>query len=301
MDIKQMEYYIAVVEEGTFQAAAAKLHMTQPPLSAQIRLLEEELGSVLLLRGARHVQMTDTGELFYRRAKNILDLAQITRKEVEDHKAGEFGTLRIGIISSANDFLLQKWITPFTKMHPHIRFELTEANTYQLTDMIHTNLLDVAFVRTPFTRSPDFDTVTLYEDLMIAVGEKKYFKKNTGVSIKELTGMPLIVYRRWKDLLTMYFTDEGAAPEYFCLADDARTCLSWASKGLGVAIMPESAYTSSITDNKVLTSRQIKDPEIPSAICAITNKNGYQSSALTMFMKQCQHLIYVSSASAKEL
>ena len=154
MELKQMLYYTVIVEEGTFQAAARKLNMTQPPLSAQIRQLEEEIGAPLLIRGPRHVRMTDTGDFFYRRAKNMLQLADATEKELKDLRMGKSGTIRLGVISSASEHLLQRYVRPFSALYPDVHFELTEANTYELLSRLDSDLLDLALVRTPFTREP---------------------------------------------------------------------------------------------------------------------------------------------------
>ena len=72
MDLRQLEYFIAIADAGTFQAAARRLHMTQPPLSTQIRLLEEEVGTPLFLRGPRQVTLTGAGKLLYSRASTLL-------------------------------------------------------------------------------------------------------------------------------------------------------------------------------------------------------------------------------------
>lgn len=175
MEIKQMIYFTTVVEEKTFKAAAAKLHMTQPPLSAQIKILETEVGSPLLIRGPRSVSLTDAGKIFYDRAKNILELTHILEQELKDNTSGNVGTLRIGVVSSASQVLLENYIAPFSKLFPNIHFELTEKNTYTLVDMMKSKLLDVALVRTPFTDSADFNTRTLKKEHVIAVASKDFW------------------------------------------------------------------------------------------------------------------------------
>ena len=74
MDLKQLKYFVTVAEEGTISAAAKKLFMSQPPLSTQMKLLEQELGCPLFERGQKHIRLTDTGKLLYDRAQNILKM-----------------------------------------------------------------------------------------------------------------------------------------------------------------------------------------------------------------------------------
>ena len=84
MDIKQMLYFKTIVDEGTISKAAIKLHMAQPPLSMQLKSLEEELGTGLLIRGRRHVTLTSAGRLFYRRACQMLALEELTLHEMKN-------------------------------------------------------------------------------------------------------------------------------------------------------------------------------------------------------------------------
>ena len=74
MDIRKLQYFTAIVDEGSITGAAKRLHMSQPPLSTQMKLLEEELGVILFDRGSRNIQLTDAGKLLYNRAHAILEL-----------------------------------------------------------------------------------------------------------------------------------------------------------------------------------------------------------------------------------
>ena len=78
MDLKQMEYFITIADAGSISSAAKLLHMSQPPLSIQIKNLEEELGTTLFLRDSRHITLTESGKIFYKRAQGILSLCKAT-------------------------------------------------------------------------------------------------------------------------------------------------------------------------------------------------------------------------------
>ena len=101
MDIRQLIYFATIVEEGSISAAAKKLHLSQPPLSYQLKLLEEELHLQLLQRGARGVQLTEAGKVLYKRAQGILELTERTQKELQAMAGGFAGTLHIGTVSSS--------------------------------------------------------------------------------------------------------------------------------------------------------------------------------------------------------
>lgn len=100
MNIKQLQYFVTIVENGTITAAAKKLGISQPPLSAQMKLLEEELGVTLMERGGRQIRLTDAGRILYRRAVSIVELTDTTLKELTDFRTGISGVLRLGTVSS---------------------------------------------------------------------------------------------------------------------------------------------------------------------------------------------------------
>ena len=143
MDIKQLTYFIAIVEEGNITRAANKLHMAQPPLSNQLKLLEDELGTKLLERGARKVSLTDAGKILYKRAKHIVEITKATIIEIEEFGKGVQGTLRLGTISSSGTALLSSRVIEFNKKYPNIKFEIHEGNTYEVLEMINSGIIEV--------------------------------------------------------------------------------------------------------------------------------------------------------------
>ena len=98
MDIRSLQYFITVAEELNITKAAEKLHMSQPPLSAQIKGLETELGTQLFIRGNRRLKLTECGQLLYRRAKEIISLTDKTKSEIHSMGEGMRGTISIGLV-----------------------------------------------------------------------------------------------------------------------------------------------------------------------------------------------------------
>ena len=113
MDIRKLVYFLTIAEEGNISRAVERLHISQPPLSQQLKLLEEELGIVLIGRNTRKMHITDAGRLLQNRAKQIIELMEKTVKELRDLKEGLQGTLSIGTISSAGEMLLSIKIQSF--------------------------------------------------------------------------------------------------------------------------------------------------------------------------------------------
>lgn len=107
MDIRQLKYFLTITEEEQITAAARRLRIAQPPLSQQMKGLEDELGITLFKRGPRHIQLTDAGKLLANRARQILELSDSTVREIDDFKRGLKGTLSIGTVSSSGNIFAQ--------------------------------------------------------------------------------------------------------------------------------------------------------------------------------------------------
>ena len=120
MNLKQMEYFLAIVNEGNISAAAKSLHISQPPLSAQMKLLEDELGVVLFERGSRSIFLTEAGKVFYEKALHILHLTTAVSDELQQMGQGLKGPLHLGMISSVQTPRLIRALSSFVSLHPEV-------------------------------------------------------------------------------------------------------------------------------------------------------------------------------------
>lgn len=284
MDIKQLTYFIAIVEEGNITSAAKKLHMAQPPLSNQLKLLEDELKTKLLERGARKVKITDAGRILYKRAKHILELTDSTVTEIEEFAKGIQGTLRLGTISSSGTALLSNRIIDFNKKYPSIKFDIYEGNTYELIEKINSGIIEVGIVRTPFNVQ-NLQCLFLESEPMIAVMNEKYEINNSSeeISLSDLKNIPLVIYRRFEKLILSEFKNLSFEPNIFCLNEDARTTILWARAGLGVGIVPKSAVNFELM--KDVKYKVIKEDGLKTQIAAIWVKERYLSISAKRFLE----------------
>lgn len=284
MELKQLSYFVTVVEEGTISSAARKLNLTQPPLSAQMKLLEAECGCLLFERTARRIWLTEAGRLLYGRARTMLELAGITRQELKEYREGSGGTLRLGVVSSVGSTLLTAVAGQFHESHPAIAFELVEANTYQLLEQLKSNLIEIAIVRTPFD-DQGFSFVCIRDEPMLAAGHRRYFAAcsadTQALPLSALEKQPLILYRRWESILLERFDSAGICPDIFCKNEDARTSALWADAGLGVSILPASAR--SLLHHPETVLYKIDDPQLHSGICVVHNKDARLSGVAKAF------------------
>lgn len=283
MDIKQLKYFLTIAEEGQITSAAKKLHMAQPPLSQQLKLLEDELGAKLLKRGSRHIELTDVGKLLRVRAKQIIELSDSTLSEIDDFIRGLNGTVKIGTVTSSGAAFLNKKMSKFHEKYSGIKFSIHEGNTFKIVDLLNKGVIDLGIVRTPFN-ALNFECRYINSEPMIAVMTKKYNLDNTNspIPIIKLKDKPIIIYRRFEKLIYETCLNNGFKPNVFCKNDDARTTLLWASTGFGVGIVPKSTFQ--LVNNKNLIYKEIDSNELITSLALIWVKNRYISSLTEKFI-----------------
>ena len=208
--------------------------MSQPPLSYQLKLLEQELDVILFERSRQGVTMTEAGKLLYQRSEELLQFADSTKLEVS--QIGKCQVLRLGMTSTTVGPILPK-ISAFVQMHPEVTFEVHDGSTYSLADLLRNGIIDVSVVRTPL-QLDDLDYQLFCEEPMIAVSGPA--AADGALSLEDLTGTPLILYRRYERFLLDAFHARGLEPRVLCVCDDARDAMQWAEQGLATAIFPKS-------------------------------------------------------------
>lgn len=276
MELRQLRYFLAIAEERQITAAAQRLHIAQPPLSYQLRQLEEELGVTLVKRGPRYITLTGAGELLRKKAEQILSLSDSAENEVSNYGKGMRGTLSIGTISSSGGILPDSRTLQFAKQYPGIRFEIHEGNTYTVLEMLEKGVAELGIVRTPFQHKMLNYRYTPQEPMMaVMTRDNLYGKEEKRIKLTELAKAPIILYRRFDFLVGEAFAKAGVEPFIFCRNDDARTTVQWARAGLGVGLVPKSALLVSETDN--LVTKEIDCRELVTKMAVIWMKNRYLS------------------------
>ncbi len=285
MDLKQLRYFVTVAEEGTISAAAKKLFMSQPPLSTQMKLLEQELGCPLFERGQKHIRLTETGKLLYERALNLLRMESSLRQDIEACAQTEKDTIRLGVVSSVICTRAGEWISGFLDENKNVRFEITESNTYSLIEKLRTDQIHAALVRTPFPEN-EFAVTGLAREKMIVVCAKRTLPDYVTLSI--LSKYPLILYRRWEPIIKKAFQDMDIEPHCVCVCDDARTAVDLAERSVGVSIVPGSAAGLLHTNKAEFHS--IADCPIETEIVLMHKENSYFPDSVKQFTDYLRNL-----------
>lgn len=160
MDIRVLKYFLAVAQEESITRAAEQLHMSQPPLSRQLRELEDELGKQLLVRGSRRVRLTEEGMILRRRANEIINLMEKAESEIKTASDDVSGWICIGGGETEGMRLLAKVLRGMRDDYPNLRFHLVSGNADEITAQLEHGMLDFGLLLVPADLT-DYDFIRL--------------------------------------------------------------------------------------------------------------------------------------------
>lgn len=258
MELRRLQYFVAVAEECHFGRAAARLRMAQPPLSQQIKQLETEIGVKLLTRSTRRVELTPAGERFLDRARQILAAVDEAVDEANRVAAGMLGTLAIGFTGSATYDLLPSLARVLRAELPGIELDLKgEMLTPDQVAALLDGSLDLGFLRPP-VRSPGIDVRVLRREPLIAVlPEAHQLAGRPKVKLADLRNEPFITYpSHHRSVVYEAVVDAcqraGFMPAPVHEVAETSTLVSFVAAGLGVALVPSSVQHLRITGAQYL-------------------------------------------------
>ena len=250
VDLRLLRYFLAVAEESHLTKAAARLGIRQPPLSQQIRVLEQELGVTLFHRLPRGMELTESGRALLADARSILALVDQAVEGVRRVSLGETGRLTVGFTGSAAFHpFVPSVIRRFRESAPQVRLVLEESSTGELMEAVRDGRVDVAFIRGAHGAEQGVAVETVLEESMLAAFPADHpmvkGRARKRIALSELAEESLILYRRHSGpgLYDAIITACGAAgfsPRVAQEAPRMLSTLSLVAAGLGVSLVPAS-------------------------------------------------------------
>ncbi len=194
MELRQLRYFVAIVDHGSLSRAARVLHIVQPALTQQIQLLEDELGALLLHRSAQGMQATDAGKVFYEHAHAILKQVTDAKSAVTQSADKPSGTVALGIPQSASGALALPLLTAVRAMYPDIVFQLTEELTGNLSEQLRSGRLNLAILFDDGQLS-GFNTKPMVEEQMMYItrADSQFACKRKSISLEKVLQASLIL------------------------------------------------------------------------------------------------------------
>jgi DNA-binding transcriptional LysR family regulator len=285
MDIRQLKYFQAIAEEGQISKAAKRLNMAQPPLSQQLKMLESELGVILLERGPRQIKLTEAGRLLQDRATQIIELLNTTTAELQDLNSGSRGTLSIGAVASSGTTFLPERIRNFHEKYPAITFQFWEGNTTRILELLQNGVIELGIARSIYDPTL-YQAYDLPAEPLVAAQKKPVEIKPVSVrlQINDLADKPLLIHRSNEAMITEICRKNGFQPRILCRGDDVRSLLVWADAGIGIAIITKSAV--GLIPSSHLLYHEIAEPTLSIKKAIIWYKNRYLSTIARNFLAE---------------
>lgn len=246
MNLRSLSYFVAVAEELNISRAAEKLNMSQPPLSTQIKNLEYDLNTTLFVRGKRQLMLTESGQLLYRRAKEIINLADKAEEEILALTKGLSGTITIGLTEGMSPDIVAEWISGFMKEHSKVRFRILDGNSDDLTEKLLSGIVSLAVITAPCNQSLLNSFAVGTEKMSVLMPSSHPLASLSGdtLDITDIADEPLIVPSRKADIDTIYkwFRSTKKEPNIVCEMDSYLDAAALSGRGIGISIFPKTSY-----------------------------------------------------------
>ncbi|WP_447402390.1 LysR family transcriptional regulator [Lysinibacillus sp. fkY74-1] len=286
MDIKQLQYFIAVSEHMNFSKAAERLHISQPSLSNAIKKLEHEIGSPLLDRNTRNLQLTGAGEVLFERAKVIVKNMEVLKKEMDEVVVHGTSEITIGVMESIKHWL-PKVIANYKKDYPQMMIHLVDIlgskrvkkslKSYKTHLIITNQLMD----------DPELEVKTLYEERLVAVLPLHHpLAKKETLSISDISAEPFIIstegFQTRRDILNT-FEQAGKSIDIQFEIERFETAVSLVRENLGITILPEN-YLQGPTA-KTIVKKEIEGANLCRNVYLVYLKNRHLPFAIRQLLK----------------
>lgn len=295
IELRQFRQFIAVAEELNFRKAAERLHMAQPPLTAAVRKIEEELGVVLIERTNRVERLTSAGLVFLEEARRVLAQADRAIRAAARAGRGLTGSLRVAFVASAAHDLLPRILREYRKDHGEIALTLEEATTAQQIAALRENRTDIGIVVLPVVDGAGLSVELIRRGtLAAALPDGHSLAEAPALSLADLADEPWILFpgRYGPGLHGRIMTAcaaAGFAPQIVQEAVQMETIVSLVAGGIGVALVPSSLAARGRCG---VAFRTLKGPGTP-IIYELALAYGRRSAALDAFVAAARSVAHL--------
>ncbi|MFT8321970.1 MAG: acetoin biosynthesis transcriptional regulator AlsR [Bacillus sp. (in: firmicutes)] len=246
MELRQLQYFITVAEELHFGKAAIRLNMTQPPLSQQIKHLEEELGFPLLHRSNRAVELTTAGNVFLNQARAVLNQLDRAVEHARHTARGELGKIVIGFVGTASYEILPPAISEFRSMYPSVDIELRQLSKPDQVRALLDGDIDIGFLHPPVESNELICRSIKKSNCIFAIPKNHPLAAKSTVSIKDIANEPIIslAEEAWSTLYINFIRlceNHGFSPNIVQESTEYQMVIGLVTAGIGIAVVPHSA------------------------------------------------------------
>lgn len=281
MNIRQLEYFLEVSKQESFSKAAAILHVSQPSVSEMVKNLEEELGTPLLYRGAKRLELTDAGQIVQEQAEQIVSLFNNLAGNLKDSHLLQRGKIRIGIPSITASTVFPRLLGEFKRQYPHVELQLHEYGSKKIKQGVNEGTLDIGIVCTLPDRHENFEVLPFVEDpLQLIVHPSHPLARRRAVDFADLRDEGFVLYSEdfsLHDQILARCKLAGFQPVILCETSQREFMTQMVAAKLGVALLPSKICEELAPETIVAVPLQ--NPQILLHLAVIWRKDRYMSFA----------------------
>jgi len=291
MNFKDLEYLIAIEEEGHFNKAAQRCFVSQPTLSGQLKKLEDELGVLLVERTNRHVSMTEAGRAAANQARRILAESHVLKEIAQRFQDPMVGDLHVGLIPTVAPYLLPRIMPELKKSYPDLKLWLHEHQTNILLDKLRNAELDLLILALPVDTN-DFSEQDLFtEPFLLAAPNTDDLSHKNKISLLELNEREMLLLEEGHCLrgqaLDICFS-AGATEQQGFQATSLETLRHMVAEGMGLTLMPKLAVPASVRKKDNIRYIPFNDPQPSRRIGFLYRKGSYREMTFTTIARLIQ-------------
>lgn len=266
MELRQLEYFIAVAEEANFTRAAQRVHISQSGVSAQLRQLEHELGAALIDRSGRTAKLTSAGVAAIRHARDVLASANAVRQAVDEVNGLIRGRLVVGMVTACTVTALFDALAAFHLAHPGVEITLVEDTSGRLMQRVRAGAADLALIGAPGALPEGLDALPVVsERLVAAVPPGHPLAGQPRATLADVCAYPIVCMPEGTGIRAVFdqaCAAHGRQPDIALQASAPGTVADLAARGLGVAVLSESMTAGHTAALKVLAVDDIDTPAV---------------------------------------
>lgn len=293
IELRQLEYFLAVSKELHFTKAAEKLNISQPSLSQQIRALEHEVGMPLFDRIGKKISLTEAGRVLLSHSKTIFHEVEQARSAIQDLNGLHHGSLTIGSLLTVVNYLLPPAILDFNKQYPNIELSVLGLRTGEIREKLLQNELDIGITFLP-VQDKEIVSIPLYKsELTLVVPTSHSLTERKYVSIEELQDYPLILLPKnfyLTELITSHCQNFNFKPKPILEISTMESLIQMVAQGMGITVLPKPYID--FLQNEHIQAIKIENPTPTIDIGLIYRRDKYMCAATRKFIEQLKITVH---------
>jgi DNA-binding transcriptional LysR family regulator len=258
MNVRQLEMFLAIAEEGGFTRAGERLHVSQSAISRQIGLLEKELGGPLFNRDGRRVSLTHPGEILVRTANNLFREMQQLVEQLSDVHELRRGRLRLAGGMSVCMYVLPRLLKRYRRLHPDVEVRVSSGSSEVILRKLRGHEIDLALLTLPVI-AKDLEVIpVLKEEMVVVTAPRHPLARKRVVDAREIGKFPLILYEtgsRTRETIENFLREENVAADVAMETENAEIIKAMVGSGIGITVLSHASVAPDLRHKRLALAR----------------------------------------------